>query len=56
VRLPSYAFEDTQLQDAIERLLSAPQPLLGETSARLRQRPGTVRAADAIEQLPPNRR
>jgi MGT family glycosyltransferase len=56
VRLPSYAFEDTQLQDAIERLLSAPQPLLGETSARLRQRPGTVRAADAIEQLPPSRR
>jgi UDP:flavonoid glycosyltransferase YjiC (YdhE family) len=56
VRLPSYEFEDAQLHEAIDRLLAAHVPLLSETSARLRQRPGTARAADAIEQLRPSRR
>ena len=51
VRMPSYEFEDAQLHDAIDRLLARPNSLLRETSARLRQRPGTIRAADLIERL-----
>jgi UDP:flavonoid glycosyltransferase YjiC (YdhE family) len=56
VRLPSYEFEDGQLHEAVDRLLAAHVPLLSETSGRLRRRPGTARAADAIEQLRPSRR
>jgi len=51
VRLPTYEFEDDALQDAIERLRSAPDPRLAEISARLQQRPGTAAAADLIESV-----
>jgi MGT family glycosyltransferase len=51
VRMPSYELEDAQLHEAIDRLLTGPNSLLRETSARLRQRPGTIRAADLIERL-----
>ena len=53
VRLPTYTFEDEQLTGAIDRLL-ADRTLggrLGAMSSRLRARPGTVAAADAIESL-----
>jgi MGT family glycosyltransferase len=51
VRMPSYEFEDAQLHEAIDRLLAGSNSRLRETSARLRQRPGTIRAADLIERL-----
>jgi UDP:flavonoid glycosyltransferase YjiC (YdhE family) len=51
VRLPTYEFEDAQLHQAIERLLATPNERLAETSRRLRSQPGTVRAADLIEEL-----
>jgi MGT family glycosyltransferase len=51
VRLPTYEFEDGQLHEAIDRLLSIERPQLDETSKRLRTSPGTLRAADLIEQL-----
>jgi len=49
VRLPTYEFEDAQLHDAIDRLVSTPNEQLAEASRRLRSQPGTVRAADLIE-------
>jgi MGT family glycosyltransferase len=51
VRLPTYEFEDTQLHEAIDRLLASPEPQLEATSARLRAQPGTTRAADLIQSL-----
>jgi MGT family glycosyltransferase len=51
VRLPSYELEDSQLREAIDRLLADPDPRLREASARLQQQPGTVRAADLIQSL-----
>jgi MGT family glycosyltransferase len=51
VRMPSYELEDAQLHEAIDRLQARPNSLLRETSARLRQRPGTIRAAGLIERL-----
>jgi MGT family glycosyltransferase len=51
VRMPSYELEDAQLHEAIDRLQARPNSLLRETSARLRQRPGAIRAADLIERL-----
>jgi MGT family glycosyltransferase len=51
VRLPSYEFEDEQLREAVDRLLTSPDPRLGEASARLQRQPGSVRAADLIEEL-----
>jgi MGT family glycosyltransferase len=51
VRLPTYEFEDEQLRDAIDRLLSTERPQLDEASKRLRTSPGTLRAADLIERL-----
>jgi MGT family glycosyltransferase len=51
VRLPSYEFEDTQLHEAIERLVAGPDQRLSEASARLQREPGTVRAADLIQSL-----
>jgi UDP:flavonoid glycosyltransferase YjiC (YdhE family) len=51
VRMPSYELEDAQLHEAIDRLQARPNSLLRETSARLRQRPETIRAADLIERL-----
>ncbi len=53
VRLATYDFEDGELTRAIDRLLGD-EPLAGRLaalSARLRANPGTVRAADLIEQL-----
>lgn len=53
VRLPAYAFEDTELTGAIDRLLgdSALGDRLGAVSTRLRANPGTVKAADLIERV-----
>ena len=51
VRLPTYEFEDEQLHEAIDRLLSAEHPQLATASERLRSSPGTVRAADLIQAL-----
>ena len=48
VRLPTYAFEDLELHTAIEGLLAAKHPRLGEASRRLQAQPGTTRAADLI--------
>jgi UDP:flavonoid glycosyltransferase YjiC (YdhE family) len=53
IRLDTYGHEPPQLRAAIEKLLSDP-PLherLAALSGRLQQSPGTVRAADLIEQL-----
>jgi UDP:flavonoid glycosyltransferase YjiC (YdhE family) len=53
VRLPTYAFEENELTEAIERLVGD-RTLGGRLepmSARLRAHPGTVGAADAIEDL-----
>ena len=51
VRLSTYEFEDEQLHEAIERLLAAESPRLGEASKRLRASPGTVKAATLIQEL-----
>ena len=51
VRLPTYEFEDEQLHEAIDRLLAAEPPGLSEASARLRANPGTVQAAELIQEL-----
>ena len=53
VRLPTYEFDDDELRDAIDRLLSN-QPLharLGQISERLRASPGTIKAAELILEL-----
>ena len=54
VRLPTYEFEDTQLHEAIDRLLAAESPELGEASARLQASPGTAKAAELIQELARN--
>jgi MGT family glycosyltransferase len=53
VRLDTYAHEPGELLGAVDRLLSdrALRERLGTLSARLQAAPGTVRAADLIEQL-----
>ena len=52
VRLPTYEFEDEQLHEAIDRLLSVETaPQLRDASTRLRASPGTVKAADLIREL-----
>jgi UDP:flavonoid glycosyltransferase YjiC (YdhE family) len=53
VRLRTYEFEDHELLDAIERMLGDPHPRdrMSAISARLQRSPGSVRAADLIEQL-----
>src|SRR5262249_23388309 len=53
IRLPTYDFEDGELAAALDRLL-ADAPLRARCAAageRLRERPGTVVAADLIEAL-----
>jgi MGT family glycosyltransferase len=53
MRLPTYSFEEKDLARAIDSLLGD-QSMRGRLSAasrRLRARPGTVRAADLIEQV-----
>jgi MGT family glycosyltransferase len=53
VRLPTYGFDETELTDAISRLL-ADDDLRGRAAAagrRLRERPGTAVAADLIERV-----
>jgi MGT family glycosyltransferase len=53
VRLPTFAFEDAQLGEALERLVGA-DTLAGrlkQISARLQASPGTERAADYIESV-----
>jgi MGT family glycosyltransferase len=50
-RLATYAFENAELHGAIERLLSGDRTHLREASARLRGSPGTVKAADLIQEL-----
>jgi MGT family glycosyltransferase len=54
VRLPTYEFEDAQLHEAIDRLLAAESPGLGEASARLQASPGTAKAAELIQELARN--
>jgi UDP:flavonoid glycosyltransferase YjiC (YdhE family) len=53
VRLRTYEFEDHELLDAIERLLgdSRLRDRMAAISARLQRSPGSVHAADLIEQL-----
>jgi UDP:flavonoid glycosyltransferase YjiC (YdhE family) len=49
--LPTYEFEDAQLDEAIDRLLASPNERLEQASARLQAQPGTRRAADLIQSL-----
>jgi MGT family glycosyltransferase len=53
VRLPAYSFDDAQLTGAIDRLLAdgAVRERLAAAAARYQANPGTVRAADRIEQV-----
>jgi UDP:flavonoid glycosyltransferase YjiC (YdhE family) len=53
VRLPTYTFEEDAMTGAIDRLIGdgTLAGRLGAMSARLRANPGTVVAADAIEDL-----
>jgi UDP:flavonoid glycosyltransferase YjiC (YdhE family) len=51
VRLSTYEFEDGQLHEAIGRLLAEENPRLREASKRLRASPGTVKAAELIQEL-----
>jgi MGT family glycosyltransferase len=51
VRLPTYEFEDAQLHEAIDRLLTAAAPSLRSASTRLRASPGTAKAARLIQGL-----
>ena len=51
LRLPTYELENDELHEAIDRLLSTPNEGLAEASQRLQSQPGTVRAADLIEEL-----
>ena len=53
MRLPTYAFEEAELVAAVDRLLED-EPLrrrATDAGERLRQRPGTVTAADLIERV-----
>jgi len=52
-RLASYAFEDEEFLDAVERLVADEQlaQRLGQISARLTAAPGRIKGADLIEQL-----
>jgi UDP:flavonoid glycosyltransferase YjiC (YdhE family) len=53
IRLPTYSFEEEELAGAIDRLLGdeSLRGRLKSASARLQARPGTVLAADLIEQV-----
>jgi MGT family glycosyltransferase len=53
LHLPTYSFEKLQMAGAIDRLIGDEtlQRRMAATSARLRARPGTVQAADLIEEL-----
>jgi UDP:flavonoid glycosyltransferase YjiC (YdhE family) len=51
VRLPTYEFEDGQLHEAIDRLLTSPASRLPEVSRRLQAEPGTIKAADLLQTL-----
>jgi UDP:flavonoid glycosyltransferase YjiC (YdhE family) len=53
VRLPTYEVQDRQLTDAIDRIVAnqALRDRLTSISARLQASPGTVRAADLIEEV-----
>jgi len=53
VRLDTYAFDDRELHEAIERLLgdAALRERMAKEGARIRGRDGTTRAADLVEAL-----
>ena len=53
IRLATYEFEDGELLGAVDRLLAdeALRGRMGAIAARFQSAPGTVRAADLIEQL-----
>jgi MGT family glycosyltransferase len=50
-RLATYEFDDQQLHEAVDRLLATESPQLREASARLQASPGTVKAAELIQEL-----
>jgi UDP:flavonoid glycosyltransferase YjiC (YdhE family) len=52
-RLRTYAFDDADLTDAVDRLLAGPdvRARAATASARLQQRPGTLVAADLIARV-----
>ena len=54
--LPTYSFEEDEMTGAIDKLLAdeSLKARMKATSARLQSRPGTVRAADLIEELAAN--
>jgi MGT family glycosyltransferase len=53
LHLPTYSFEEAEMVGAIDRLLGdeSLRGRMAATSARLRAQPGTLRAADLIEDL-----
>ena len=52
IRLPTYAFEDGDLRDAVDRLLASPvRERLVAIGADIRSRDGVARAAAAIERV-----
>jgi MGT family glycosyltransferase len=53
LRLPTYAFDDGDLHDGIDRLLTddALRARAAAAGERLRRRPGTVAAADLVERV-----
>ena len=53
IRLPTYSFDPGQLRAAVDRLLddAALRDRCDAAGRRLRQRPGTVTAADLIERV-----
>jgi UDP:flavonoid glycosyltransferase YjiC (YdhE family) len=53
IRLATYEFEDSELLGAIDRLLAdeALRGRMAAIAARVQAAPGTVRAADLLEQI-----
>jgi UDP:flavonoid glycosyltransferase YjiC (YdhE family) len=53
IRLPTYEFDDADLLDALDRLVADDTlgARMAAITARVQASPGTVKAADLIEQL-----
>jgi MGT family glycosyltransferase len=58
LRLPTYSFEQAEMNGAIDRLLADEglRRRMADTAARLQAQPGTLRAADLIEEVEPRLR